>query len=296
MFDWETHLSAESLGSLSRIVALLVIGLPLVFWLSHWINRRFTERFSSQQGMLAGKVVLYAGIVFVALSLVRELGFSISGFLGAAGVAGIAVGFAAQTTLSNFISGLFLMAEKPFVVGDVVSVGGTTGAVLSIDTLSVKLRTFDNKMVRIPNETIIKTETTTVTRFPIRRADLSVGIAYKEDIARVRELMLDVAHRHPLVLEDPEPMVHMVGYGSSSIDLLFVVWCVKTDFLKVKNAMLEQVKKRFDEEGVEIPFPHVSLYKGEATGPIPIELVESANSRGGKSKSKPKTPRKAPKP
>ena len=246
--------------------------------------------------MLASKVVLYAGFVFVALSLVRELGFSISGFLGAAGVAGIAVGFAAQTTLSNFISGLFLMAEKPFGVGDVVSVGGTTGAVLSIDTLSVKLRTFDNKMVRIPNETIIKTETTTVTRFPIRRADLSVGIAYKEDIARVRELMLDVAHRHPLVLEDPEPMVHMVGYGSSSIDLLFVVWCVRTDFLKVKNAMLEQVKKRFDDEGVEIPFPHMSLYSGEATKPLPIELVERANSRGARNTPKPKAPGKASKP
>lgn len=278
MFDWEKYISAGTLSAVSRIAALLVMGIPAVFWLSHWMNRRVSERFNSQHGMLAGKAVLYGGFLFIALSLIRELGFSISGLLGAAGVAGVAIGFAAQTSLSNFISGLFLMAEKPFVVGDIISVGGTTGAVLSIDTLSVKLRTFDNKMVRIPNETIIKTETTTATRFPIRRVDLNVGIAYKEDIARVRALMLDVAHRNPMVLEDPEPLVNMAGYGSSSIDLLFVVWCVKTDFLKVKNAMFEQVKKRFDEEGVEIPFPHLSLYKGEASGPILIELVERRGS------------------
>ncbi len=283
--SWNDFLDPELIGRASRILALILLALPAVFWLSRWADRHASERFSSHQGMLAGKTILYAGVVMIALTLIRELGFSIGHILGAAGVAGVAIGFAAQTSLSNFISGLFLMAEKPFVVGDVITVGSVTGSVLSIDTLSVKLRTFDNKMVRIPNETIVKTETTTVTRFPIRRVDLAVGIAYKEDIARVRGLLLDVAHRNPLVLEDPEPLVNMVGYGSSSIDLLFVAWCVREDFLRVKNEMYEQVKQRFDEEGVEIPFPHLSIYKGEATAPLPIQVVESDRKPSATSKA-----------
>jgi small-conductance mechanosensitive channel len=289
--NFKEYFNPETIGAFSRVLALVFLALPAVFWISHWVNRRLSERLSSHQGMLAGKTILYAGVVMIVLTLIRELGFSIGHILGAAGVAGIAIGFAAQTSLSNFISGLFLMAEKPFVVGDVIVVGSTTGTVLSIDTLSVKLRTFDNRMVRIPNETIIKTETTTSTRFPIRRVDLEVGIAYKEDIAPVRELLLDVAHQNPLVLEDPEPLVHMVGYGSSSVDLKFVVWCVREDWINVKNQMYEQVKKRFDNEGVEIPFPHLSLYKGEATAPIPIQLIEpeaKARKPGAKSRAKPK--------
>lgn len=284
------YFNPETIGAFSRVLALIFIALPAVFWISHWVNRRFSRRFSSQQGMLASKAILYTGVVMIIVTLIRELGFSIGHILGAAGVAGVAIGFASQTSLSNFISGLFLMAEKPFVVGDVIVVGQTTGAVLSIDTLSIKLRTFDNRMVRIPNETIIKTETTTSTRFPIRRVDLEVGIAYKEDIASVRELLLDVAHRNPLVLEDPEPLVHMVGYGNSSVDLKFVVWCVREDWINVKNQMYEQVKKRFDDEGVEIPFPHLSLYKGEATAPIPIQLVEpETKARNRRMKPRPKT-------
>ncbi|MFT4589714.1 MAG: small-conductance mechanosensitive channel [Limisphaerales bacterium] len=289
--DFKEYFNPELIGAFSRVLALIFLALPAVFWLSHWVNRRLSDRFSSHQGMLASKAILYAGVVMILLTLIRELGFSISHILGAAGVAGVAIGFAAQTSLSNFISGLFLMAEKPFVVGDIIVVGETTGAVLSIDTLSVKLRTFDNQMVRIPNETIIKTETTTATRFPIRRVDLEVGIAYKEDIARVRGLLLEVAHQNPLVLEDPEPLVHMVGYGSSSVDLKFVVWCVCEDWINVKNQMYEQVKKRFDDGGVEIPFPHLSLYKGEATAPIPIQLIEpepKPRKRAAKSPAKSK--------
>jgi small-conductance mechanosensitive channel len=274
--NFKASINPETIGAFSRVLALLALALPAVFWFSRWANRRLSEKWSSHQGMLASKVILYGGVIMIVVTLIRELGFSIGHILGAAGVAGVAIGFAAQTSLSNFISGLFLMAEKPFVVGDVITVGATSGAVLSIDTLSIKLRTFDNKMVRIPNETIIKTETTTATRFPIRRVDLDIGIAYKENIARVRDLLLDVAHQNPHVLEDPEPLVHMVGYGTSSVDLKFVVWCVREDWIKVKNEMYEQVKDRFDLEGVEIPFPHLSLYKGEAMDPIPIQLVEPA--------------------
>src|SRR5699024_2454555 len=118
-------------------------------------------------------------------------GISLAPLLGAAGIAGVALGFASQTSVSNIISGLFLIAESPFKVDDIITVKSTTGVVLSIDILLVKLRTFDNQYVRIPNETLIKTEVTNITRFPIRRLNTTISVAYKEDIGQVREILME---------------------------------------------------------------------------------------------------------
>jgi len=252
---------------------MIFIGFPMVYLLGRWARNYATKKFSAQQGMIFGKIVLYTGLSIIIISILNDFGFKLSHLLGAAGIVGIAVGFASQTSVSNIISGLFLIAEKPFEVGDVITVNNVTGVVLSIDTLSVKLRTFDNKFVRIPNETIIKSDVTNVTRFPIRRVDINVGIAYKENISRVREILLDIAHKNPLCLNEPNPLVVFSGYGNSSIDFLFLVWAVKTDWLNLKNSIMEEVKNRFDKEGIEIPFPHISLYSGSDTKPIPINIV-----------------------
>lgn len=270
-----TYFKISTLVSVSRFAFLVLILLPLVFILSKWIRRVVSRKFSPQQGMIVSKLVLYIGLFIIAFSILSELGFKMSHLLGAAGIVGIAVGFASQTSVSNIISGLFLIAEKPFEVDDIITVQNITGIVLSIDILSVKLRTFDNKYVRIPNETIIKTDVTNITHFPIRRVDLQVGVAYKEDIGRVREVLLDVADQNPLCLDEPAPMVIFSGFGNSSLDMLFVSWTQKADWLKLKNSIAEEVKRRFDEEGIEIPFPHVSIYAGSVTDPIPVQFVGS---------------------
>ncbi len=267
------YFTAERVGSLIRLVVLLVVGVPLIVVASKWLKKYTAKKLSAQQGMIFSKLILYVGISFIGISILRETGFKLDTLLGAAGIIGIAIGFASQTSVSNIISGLFLIAEKPFEVNDIITVGGNTGVVLSIDILSIKLRTFDNKFVRIPNETIIKTEVTNVTRFPIRRVDLNVGVAYKEDIARVRKVLLDVAFQHPLCLNEPEPLVIFSGFGNSSLDLLLLVWAFKKDWLSLKNSMTEEIKKRFDDEGIEIPFPHLSLYTGSVTEPFPVTVT-----------------------
>jgi small-conductance mechanosensitive channel len=193
-------------------------------------------------------------------------------------VLSVAVGFASQTSASNIISGLFLIAEQPFKVGDVIQIGGTTGEVLAIDLLSVKLRTFDNLFVRIPNESLIKTEVRTLTRFPIRRVDITVGVAYKEDLSKVRKVLLEVTERNPLSLEEPKPVFIFRGFGDSSLDIQFSVWVQRENYLELKNRIQEEIKTAFDAEGIEIPFPHRSLYAGSVTEPLPIRLV-SAEAR-----------------
>ncbi|GMV06248.1 MAG: mechanosensitive ion channel protein MscS [Gemmatimonadota bacterium] len=260
-------------GPVIRAGLLAFVGIPVIWGVSRWMRAMVTARYNAQKGLIVSKVVFWPLVLIVAVSVLKELGFSLAPLLGAAGILGVALGFASQTSVSNIISGFFLLGEEPFKVGDVIEVGGVTGAVLTIDMLSVKIRTFDNKMVRIPNETLVKAQFTNITRFPIRRVDIPVGVAYKEDIGRVRQILLDVASANPNVLMEPEPVVIFTGYGASSIDFNFAVWAKRESWLAVKNGIAEDVKRRFDEEGIEIPFPHVTFYTGSETEPLPIRLV-----------------------
>jgi len=275
-------LARIDIGALIRALLWLFVGIPLLLAISRWLKRWVTRQYSAQQAMVVGKLVVYPGVLLILVLILLELNFNLAPLLGAAGVVGIAVGFASQTSVSNVISGFFLIGEKPFEVDDVIQVGDTVGRVLSIDTLSVKLRTFDNRFIRIPNETIVKSQVTTITRFPIRRLDMKVGVAYKEDIPRVRAILMDVARANPRALMEPEPTVFFDGYGDSSLDLRLAVWTVRENFFSLKNTLLEEIKARFDSEGIEIPFPHHSLYTGEATHPFPIRIVSDRDLEDAK--------------
>ena len=264
---------AEDLRVFLRIVVILCVAFPSLIFLRRTTRRFISDRYSPHYGMVSGKVVWYIGMVILILLILKQFNVDLTPLLGAAGVLGVAIGFASQTSVSNIISGMFLIAEKSFQVDDVITVGNTTGVVLSIDTLSVKLRTFDNRYVRIPNEVMIKTELINISRFPIRRVDLMLGIAYKEDVERVKGILIEVAKELPIVLNDPAPVFIFQAFGSSSVDLQFSVWSLREDWLEAKNQMYQAIKKKFDQEHVEIPYPHVSIYKGEITDPIPVQLI-----------------------
>ena len=234
----------------------------------------------THQAMLVQRITFYTVVGLFTASALVELGFDLGILLGAAGILTVAVGFASQTSASNVISGLFLLGERPFAVGDVIRIGTTTGEVVSIDLLSVKLRTFDNLFVRLPNETMIKSEITNLNRYPIRRVDLQVGVAYKEDIPRVREVLMEVADENPLCLEEPQPLILFRGFGESSIDHQFSVWAKTENFLELRNTIPAEIKAAFDEHDIEIPFPHRSLYTGSVTDPLPIQLVNGDAADG----------------
>jgi small-conductance mechanosensitive channel len=274
-FNFSSIFSEMNMVLLLKVALLLIISLPIIFLLRKWIRKIISNQYNAHYGMLAGKIVFNTGAILIIITVMHQLGLGLGPLLGAAGIVGIALGVASQTSVSNIISGFFMIAEQSFVVGDVITVGDKTGIVLSVDTLSVKLRTFDNKFVRIPNETMIKSEVTNITRFPIRRIDVIVSVAYKEDIVKVKEVLLDIATQNPMALQEPEPLIIFKEFNSSSMDFQFSVWAVREDWLKLKNELYETIKLRFDQEGIEIPFPHISLYKGEATEPIPVEIIQS---------------------
>ena len=266
-------LSLEQSADWMRAVVMFLVGIVVLRVTTASVDRAARARWTPQVAMLARRAVSLAGWTLLAASVLHQLGFNLGVLMGAAGVLTVAAGFAAQTAASNLISGLFLIGERPFVVGDVIIVDGVTGEVTDIDLVSVKLRTFDNLMVRVPNETLLKSRLTNLSHYPIRRMDVQIGVAYKEDVERVAEVLHRVADALPMCLDEPEPQLIHQGFGDSAVLLQFSVWAQRTSFLRARNALLIEIKKAFDEEGIEIPFPHRTLYAGSVTPPLPVYVV-----------------------
>lgn len=247
------------------VIVILLVGIPAVRLVTNYVRKISMTRLNVQSSMLVTKAVKYALYLLLILFLLGQFGVNLTTILGAAGVAGVAIGFASQTSLSNVISGLFLIGERPFSVGDLIEVSGVTGVVDSINLLSCNLRTLDNKSVRVPNEMLVKSIVTNITKHPIRRAEVEVGVSYSEDLAKVEKLLRESAADMPLALDEPAPIVVNKGFGDSSINFMLGVWAEKSDFLALRNAITVDIKNRFDAAGIEIPFPHVTLAPGKAS-------------------------------
>lgn len=273
--EWIKNLDLDNTHVLSVLQAgiILILGLVILQFLKRTSRRFFQDRIEAQQMMLLQRFITYLCLGLIFSWVLHELGFSISVLLGAAGILTVALGFASQTSVSNVISGLFLIGERPFVVGNVIEVDGTLGEVLSIDLLSVKLRTVDNLYIRIPNETMLKSKVTNLHRFPIRRLDIDLGVSYDENIEKVRDLLFQVGENNPLCLEEPKPIFIFKGFGDSSIDLQFSVWAKRENFLDLRNSVLQDIKNIFDLHHIEIPFPHRTVQYDQKKNPILVKIM-----------------------
>ena len=270
----EKYINPATIEKFIRIIFILIIGISSIQAIAFMLRRSLRKQLSRQRMMLITRTVIYTGYTGLVLIVVKELNYDLAALFGAVGVMGIVIGVASQTSIGNIISGLFLVGEKSFELGDVVKVGDKTGTVYAIDLLSIKVRTFDNLLIRIPNQTVISTELVNITKFPIRRLDFQLGVAYKEDLRKVKTILEDVVRKNPLCLEEPEPVIIFQAFGSSSIDITLGVWFEKSNYLKVRNSVFIEIKEAFDREGIEIPFPHVSVYAGETSKPMTVKLQE----------------------
>lgn len=237
----------------------------IVFYLLYRLTQRLIKRLSTpkwtaQAQNAVKKGVKYLFLTFGFLSVLSIFDIRLSGLLGAAGIAGIAVGFAAQTSFSNIISGFFLLTEKTMKVGDFITVGDVSGIVDSVDLLSVKIHTVDNQMIRIPNETIIKSNLKNTNYFPTRRQSISVSVAYDTPTEKATEILLNAAACTPGVLKDPAPGVFWEEFGDSGICARLSVWFSSDQYWTVRNALFTQIKKDFDQNGIVIPFPQMDIH------------------------------------
>jgi small-conductance mechanosensitive channel len=258
--DWLLEHLPEVVGD-GRWMQWIRAALLLAFGL--WLARRagqgaahLAEKRGNPQAADMARRFVSLGISAVILATVlRQLGFDLAPLLGAAGVLSVAVGVASQTAASNVISGLFLLMERPFRVGDSIEAGGASGEVVHVGLLSVGLRTLDHQFVRVPSETLLKGQIVNQSRYPTRRLDLPVGVAYASDAAQVERVLLDAAGAEPAVLKQPAPRVIFRGFGASALDFVLQVWVDSAATLSARSALNTAILKAFQHGGMEFPGP-----------------------------------------
>lgn len=244
------------------LYAIIVTGGSYLIWriLRKNLRKALESRAGKHVTTVSMKLISYTLAIIVLLWVLGIFGVSVGSLFTALGLFSVAVGFAAQTSVSNLISGIFLLFDKPFEIGDAVDVGGQTGVILSIDLLSTKMRTFDNILVRIPNEAVLKSTIKNFVRFDIRRIEVTVGISYSDNISKAKQVIRDFVSNHPLVLAEPAPSIWTTALGDSSVNLKVLAWVRRKDMFVAKDSLIQGIKESLDAQGIEIPFPQLVVY------------------------------------
>lgn len=263
-----------SWGTVFRIIGMAITVL-IIFVLykiiTHTIKRLPQVKASLQRTMMVKRALRYCFQIIVVMYILSCMGIKLTAVMGAAGIFGLALGFAAQTTASNLISGLFVISEGSLHIGDFIDVGGVMGTVDSIDLLSTRIHTLDNLMVRIPNATIIDTNLQNNSYFPMRRLQFNVCVKYGTDIAYAIETYLKAPPMCPTVLTDPAPIVWVDGFGDSNIDMTIAVYCRGCDIIATKNAMYIAIQKVMAENGLDMSYNTMELVEHDDT-PIKVSI------------------------
>ena len=270
-------LTSPSGGRLIARNAILFAGIVAMFWVAgrflglftRYASRRIPKSSSLLGPVLAGiveKLTLMVGVVVAA----SAVGVDTGPLLAMIGATGLVIGLALQGTLSNFASGILILLTRPFDVGDVVDAGGVFGKVEAMNLVSTTILTFDNQLMLVPNNQIWNSVITNVTGKDTRRVDLTFGIAYTTEIAKATEILEELLSTHPKTLDDPEPVVRVHELADSSVKLIARPWVRTADYWDVYWDLMRQVKERFDEQGVTIPFPQRDLH---IPGAIEVRLA-----------------------
>ena len=247
-------------GSLLVALAILVIGL-LVIKLALRIEEKALSRTRLDKSvhkfvMTATRYTLY---IILAVVILTSLKVPTAPLVTVLGACGAAVALALKDSLGNIASGIIILANKPFIRGDVIEVTGITGIVQSIDLLVTTLKTYDNKVITIPNGTITASVLVNYSREENRRVDVTFTISYDSDIAKAKDVLLAVAESNPDIFADPAPVIGVAAHQDSSILLDLKVWCETSKYYDVRYYLEEQVKLAFDEANITIPYPQMDV-------------------------------------
>mgnify|MGYP000264633279 CR=1 FL=1 len=266
-----SKLSETLIGYLPDVAgALLLIG---VFWLALIIGRRLLNGALRRANVpdtmqrLMTRFLKYGIIVVAVLTIAGQLRINITSLVAGLGIAGLAVSFAAQDTISNIISGITLVIDRPFGEGDWVQIGNTHALVEKLRLRTTVLTTFDGETLVMPNKTISQEKVVNYTLTPKARVRVSVGIAYKEDAREARRVMLSTVEGDDRLAEEPEPVVVVTGLGDSSVNLELRFWAREaTQKFPLTWEYTEKCKRALDKADIEIPFPHRQLFLEQSEG------------------------------
>lgn len=251
-----------------------LLGAVLVFYVGRFVVRiavgvlrKVMRRSRADETLTAfvGNVAYGLGYALVIISTLGQLGINTNSLAAVVGGAALAVGLSLQNQLSAFAAGVLLILFRPFRIGDYVDAGGIKGTVEEIKIIHTVLRTPDNQEVIVPNNLITATTITNHTARATRRLDMTIGIDYEADLKQAKAILDDILTTHPKVLREPRPVVQVRALGASSVEFAVWPWVATGEWFDVQCQLLEQIKLRFDAEGIVIPYPQMDLHvRGEA--------------------------------
>jgi len=244
-----------TLYDLIFVIVVMLFASILARFITVNVRRTLIDRMKRDQLEILLKIIYFGILIIAFISVSPSIGIKLSGLLVAGGIAGIVIGFASQSIVSNLISGLFLIWEKPIKIGDQINVDGVSGFVEDIHIMSTIVRTYDGLYVRIPNERVFTSSITNYVANPVRRFEYTIGIRYADDAERAIEIIRRIIDEHPFALKHPEPAVFVDSLGESSVNIVAKIWAPSSEWYSVKMDLLWKIKKELENNGIEIPFP-----------------------------------------
>jgi small conductance mechanosensitive channel len=249
-----------------------LIAALIIFFVGRWIASRVSAGTNSLLAKKIDKTVAkfvanlanIGLLAVVAIAALDRLGVETTSLIAIVGAAGLAVGLALKDSLGNFASGVMLIMFRPLKVGDYVEAGGVAGTVREIRIFATIMTTPDNKVITVPNGAIMGGNIINFSEMPTRRVDMKIGVSYSSDLARVKQVISEILANDNRVLKDPAPVVAVAELADSSINLLVRPWVNAADYWAVMWDTTETIKRRFDEEGIVIPFPQMDVHFSKA--------------------------------
>lgn len=272
--NWQLPITVEQMwtdyllpwgGHLLTAIAIFYIGRMMAGVIGKTVSRMLNR--TSLDPILSSFLLTLINTALMALILVAalsRLGLDTTSLVALVGAAGLAIGLALKDSLSHFAAGVMLILFRPFRVGDYVEVDSVAGSVDRITIFSTRLKTPDNRVVTIPNGNVFGNTMVNYSEEKTRRIDLVIGIAYGSNLLKAKQILIDLVEGHPLILKDPEYRVAVSELADSSVNFVVRPWVKSEDYWTVRFELMETIKLTFDKEGIEIPFPQLSIHMDKA--------------------------------
>jgi small conductance mechanosensitive channel len=260
-FEAFATMAHNYLPKLALGLILLIGGWWLIGRFTKWLERKLKA--TSVEITLVpflSSVTRFSLKVLLLVSVASILGIATTSFVAMLGAGSLAIGLALQGSLSHFAGGVVILFFKPFRVGDVIEVDGIKGTVQSITILYTMISTPDDNTAVLPNGQVANNKVLNYTKENNRRIDLSVGIAYDQDIDKAKKVISDALNAVPLILKDPEPFIGVLGFGDSAVNIAFRPYAKSVDYMEAYFAANEAVKKALDSHKIEMPFPQRDIH------------------------------------
>jgi small conductance mechanosensitive channel len=247
-------------------IAILIIGL----WLAKRI-KNIALSIMEKRGLdpllanFSASIAHILIVVFIIIASLGQLGIQTTSLIAVLGAAGLAVGLALQGSLSNFASGVIIIALRPFKVGDFVEAGGVSGVVEGIQIFSTSMKTGDNKAIIVPNSAITNGTITNYSAKDTRRVDLVFSIGYNDDIAKAKSILKKLVDDDDRVLKDPATVIAVSELADNSVNIIVRPWTNSADYWAVYWDLTEKIKLTFDKKGISIPYPQRDVHLHQVT-------------------------------